>query len=302
MKQIILNFIVVLTTSFFFSCGSQPEEKSLEEIPELKTRVTDNVGVLSKSEISELTNKLKNIESATGAQVAVLIVKTTGEEAIEQFSIRVVEEWKLGQEDPDNGVLILAAMDDKQVRIEPGHGLEGVLTDAYCKRLITSIIIPNFRNGAYYAGLSEVVSYVSVAILGEAGIEQEVTGDEYEAYNPQGGRYNDGKLSLGQTMLLFIFPLMIVVGRLLKKKAYKFGLLGAIVLVMFLVTSSTVLTGVVAFFMGIGIFSSGNSGRGGGGIYYGGGFGGGGFSGGGFGGGFSGGGGSFGGGGASGGW
>ena len=96
----------------------------LQPIPPLKARVTDLTGTLSNDQKAQLEARLADFESRKGAQIAVLVVASTRPEEIEQFSIRVVDAWKLGREKPDDGALLLIAKDDRVMRIEVGRGLE----------------------------------------------------------------------------------------------------------------------------------------------------------------------------------
>ena len=128
-------------------------EGALVAIPALKARVTDLTATLSDAQRSALDSELQRDEEK-GSQIAVLLVPTTQPEAIEQYSIRVVESWKLGKKGVDNGLLILVAKDDHKVRIEVGYGLEGVIPDAIAKRVIAETITPRFKQGDFAGGLS----------------------------------------------------------------------------------------------------------------------------------------------------
>ena len=94
-------------------------------VPTLTARVTDLTGTLSASQRSALEGELQAIEARSTNQIAVLMVPSTKPETIEQYSIRVVEAWKLGQKGKDNGLLVIVAKDDHKVRVEVGYGLEG---------------------------------------------------------------------------------------------------------------------------------------------------------------------------------
>ncbi len=123
-------------------------------VPPLTGRVVDLTGTLSSDQIASLDKKLKDFEDRKGTQIAVLIVPTTAPETIEQYSLRVVEQWKLGRKKIDDGVLLIVAKDDRRLRIEVGYGLEGVLNDATARRIIDEIITPKFRTGDFAGGLS----------------------------------------------------------------------------------------------------------------------------------------------------
>jgi uncharacterized protein len=133
-------------------------------VPPLKGYVTDLTGTLSAQEQAALSDILAKFEAQKGSQIAVLLVPTTAPESIEQYSIRVVEQWKLGRKKVDDGALLLIAKNDRALRIEVGYGLEGALNDATAKRIITEIITPAFRNGDFYGGIrAGVERMISVA-------------------------------------------------------------------------------------------------------------------------------------------
>jgi uncharacterized protein len=141
--------------------------QSLQAVPPLESRVTDLVGTLTPAERSGLEKKLAAFEARKGAQIAVLIVPTTQPEAIEQYSIRVVDAWKLGREKPDDGALLLVAMQDRALRIEVGRGLEGALTDLVSNRIIDETITPRFRAGDFAGGIKAGVDRILAVIDGE---------------------------------------------------------------------------------------------------------------------------------------
>jgi len=137
-------------------------------VPPLTGRVVDQTGTLSSGDIALLTQTLKDLETRKGSQIAVLIVPTTDGEAIEQFSIRVAEAWKIGRKKVDDGALLVIAKNDRHLRIEVGYGLEGALTDVTTKRIIDEDITPRFKSGDFAAGRCafcerEVLTYATGA-------------------------------------------------------------------------------------------------------------------------------------------
>ena len=140
---------------------------ALQPIPPLAARVTDLTGTLTAAEQSQLETKLADFEAKKGAQIAVLIVASTAPEEIEQYSIRVVDAWKLGREKPDDGALLLIAKDDRVLRIEVGRGLEGALTDLASKRIIADTITPYFRQGDFAGGIDAGVEQMIRVVDGE---------------------------------------------------------------------------------------------------------------------------------------
>src|SRR5690606_22730029 len=118
--------------------------QDLQPVPPLQTRVTDLTGTLTADQQAELEQKLAAFEQRKGAQVALLVVNTARPETVEQYALRVAEAWRLGRAEPDDGVLLLVAMQDRELRIEVGYGLEGALPDATARRIIAETITPLF--------------------------------------------------------------------------------------------------------------------------------------------------------------
>lgn len=141
---------------------------SQKQIPELwNMRVHDDAHVLTGATIDQLESRLKKYEDSTSNQIAILIVNSLDGEAIEEYSIRVAEKWKLGQKAKDNGILLLIAIDDRKMRIEVGEGLEGVVTDAVSNRIIRNEMAPAFRRGEYDEGVNAAIDAIIKAIGGE---------------------------------------------------------------------------------------------------------------------------------------
>ena len=269
-------------------------------IPKLETRITDLTQTLSPEETAALTQKLASLEQSKGSQLALLIVPTTGDETIEQYSIRVTDDWKLGRKGIDDGVLLLIAKDDRKVRIEVGRGLEGALPDLTSSRIIREWITPAFKLNDYVGGINAGVDRISQVIQGEplpapAAADQAPPAMTIFGLQPM----------LLAGMLFVGFILSQVAGRWVGRSGVvavsSFAAITAgtpLIMALVLGLGMAIVLSIISsrmFMELLGLFLS-SSGRGGfGGRGGGGGFGGGG-------GGFGGGGGGFGGGGASGGW
>jgi uncharacterized protein len=261
----------------------------------LTQHVTDRTGTLSEAQVAELEAPLVALEQRKGAQVAILVVASTGEQSIEDYSLAVAEGNKLGRAKPDDGLLLLVAKDDRKARIEVGYGLEGAVTDALSSRIIREYLAPHFRQGDYFGGLKEA----------EAALVKLVDGE------PLPPTVEPAQDAGGPPPLLFAVFLGLFVGmfaggtRLKPVTLRRLGAAlaaGGIGWLVFSVGLSVAIAAVVAFLVSGTSAGRFGSGRGGWGSFPGGGGGWGGGSLGGGGGGWSGGGGSFGGGGASGGW
>jgi uncharacterized protein len=263
-------------------------------VPPLKAHVTDLTGTLTPVETAALEQKLIAFEQRKGSQIAVLIVPTTQPETIEQYGIRVAEQWKLGRKGVDDGALLLVAKDDRALRIEVGYGLEGPLPDAIAKRIVEDIIVPRFKQGDFSGGID----------AGADAITKVVDGEPLPApVAPPSRGAQDG--SIPPSMLIIGFILVVVVAGALRSIIGRFpaalvtgGLAGFIA---WWIVSSLAAAAIVSIFVFVSSLMSGLPRSGGNGIGSGGGWGGGGLGGGG-GGSWGGGGGGFGGGGASGRW
>lgn len=238
-------------------------------VPPMRAAVNDYAKMLESRDVQIIENYLEKLNRDTGIQIAVLTVPSLEGEPIEDFSIRTVESWKLGQAGKDNGVLLLIAAAEKKIRIEVGYGLEGILTDMQCGLIIRNLIAPHFKNGDYGKGVAAAVQHMAQNVtFGEAAvIDENLSAAEDDRENG----------SLLSVVVLLIF-FMIMMSGMNRRGRYSggSGLWRAAAAV-----SSSLLS--LSCSGGSSWHSSGGT-RGG------------------FGGGFSGGGGSFGGGGASGGW
>jgi uncharacterized protein len=140
----------------------------LKPVPALTGRVVDEAGMLDAGQRQRLASVLADYEAKTGSQIAVLLVKSTEPEAIEQYSIRVTDAWKLGRKGVDDGVLLMVARDNppslRRLRIEAGRGVQGVLTDAQSKRILQDVIAPYFRDNHYYEGLVAGVGAIATLL------------------------------------------------------------------------------------------------------------------------------------------
>jgi len=260
----------------------------LVAVPPLKARVTDLTGTLNAGQIASLEGELRAFELKKGSQIAVLMLPTTQPEAIEQYSIRVAESWKIGRAKTDDGVILVIAKNDHKLRIEVGYGLEGAIPDVTAKRVIREVIAPHLLANDFYEGIRDGTQALMNLIAGEA--------------LPAPARTQTSSSVDYQSLLVVLLVVVVVAGGMLKAVLGRvFGsaatgvAAGFIAWVLAGALGAALIAGIAAFLMAL---------MGGGRGYYPGGFGGGGWGGGGGGGGggFGGGGGGFGGGGASGSW
>ena len=281
-------FSILFSFALFF-CLTAP--LAALEVPQLEGRVNDTAQMLSSQTKANLESLLASFEATDSTQIVVLTIPSLEGEVLEEYSMRVVEVWKIGQKGFDNGALLLIARDERKLRIEVGYGLEGSLTDLVAGRIISGVIVPRFKEGRFDQGISEGVAAMVAVVRGEFTASEATTGT---------GKTNDPAGLIFLLIFLFSF-----IGRVFHKKQKAAAIAGGVAspilgLMMFPHVGIWLLALIPLGILG-GLFVSSLSAAGGGGGFY---IGGGGYgrSSGGFGGGFGGGGGGFGGGGASGGW
>lgn len=174
-KRLVLFLLLVLSFIFLFSgCGSSGNEVINVKFPAYTGYINDYSGILdedSKNTLEELASK---IEKDTGSEIAVLIVDNLQGLTEEEYAVKIFEEWGIGKEKKDNGILILIGTEgepgNRPLRIEMGYGLEGVITDLETGRIINDIIVPNFKKGYFYAGLHGAIITIADQIYEEEGL------------------------------------------------------------------------------------------------------------------------------------
>lgn len=137
-------------------------------LPALTGRVVDDAGIIEPMKRQQLAQKLAAFEAKSSDQVVVVTVPSLQGEDIETYSNRLFRSWALGQKQENNGILLVVAPNDRQVRIEVGYGLEGTMTDALSSLIIHTTIIPAFRNGDYSKGITEGVDGILTVLSGDA--------------------------------------------------------------------------------------------------------------------------------------
>src|SRR6266852_3140884 len=150
---------------FLVAWSLHAEARQLQ-VPEFHERVIDQSRTLSPQELQSLESTLAQFERETSNQVVVLIVSSLQGESMEEYSLRVAEKNKFGKKERNNGILLLIAKDDRKLRIEVGYGLEGALPDAVADQIIRHVIVPHFREGDYFAGISAGIDAIMAATRG----------------------------------------------------------------------------------------------------------------------------------------
>lgn len=161
--------------------------------------VNDRANVLSADQVRSLENKLVAYDDSTSNQIVVLIIKSLNNYPIEEYALQVFRSWGIGNKETNNGVLIVAAIDDREIRIETGYGLEGAIPDITANQIIRNDIAPAFRAGNYYEGFDKATNSIILAAAGE-----------YQAPEGYGNRGNNSPFPIGMFIVIFIIIFLLV--------------------------------------------------------------------------------------------
>jgi uncharacterized protein len=131
------------------------------------TLVNDYTNTLSQGDKQQLENKVDAFNDSTSTQIAIVMIKSLGDYDIDEYGTELGRKWGIGQKDKNNGILILAALDDHKVTIQVGYGLEGAVPDAVTHQIIADDITPHFKQGDYYGGLDAAVTDIIKSSKGE---------------------------------------------------------------------------------------------------------------------------------------
>ena len=268
------------------------------DLPSLNEPVIDQANLLSPAEKQAISQRILNLHNAGKGQIGVVIIPTTGQEDIFDYSMRVAEAWQLGSAKRDNGLLMTIAINDRRIQILTGYGLEGVLPDIVAGRIINDKITPYFKQGQYAQGIDSGLAEIERILNLDPEIAAQAADELKERHEQAYKAQQASQATFGAVIFIIIAGVvasMIFGKKLSAATAAVAGIAAGLVNGMGLIAS--LMIGIGVFFVLITslaqlllyAFASG-TGRGGGGR---GGFGGGGFGGGG---------GGFGGGGASGSW
>jgi uncharacterized protein len=153
--------------------------------------------VLSVAEQQQLESKLVTFDDSTSTQIAVVIVKSTGEYEVGDYAQRLGRAWGIGQKGKNNGLLLLVAVKDHKVTIQTGYGSEGAVPDIITHQIIENDITPRFKQNDYYGGLNAATDDLMKYMKGE-----------YKATNPK--RHHGGQQPFGGSIFVLIFIVVII--------------------------------------------------------------------------------------------
>ncbi len=180
-KNIMVYKLQLLLTLLFLQLLILPlfGQDDFPPVPSPPKLVNDFSNTLSSDEVLKLEQKLVAYNDSTSTQVTIVMVRSIGPYDISDYAFQLGDRWGIGQKDLDNGILILAAMNDRKVFIATGYGMEGVIPDILAKRIVDQLIVPNFRMESYYAGLDKSTDMIFKLASGEYKAEEMASSGEH---------------------------------------------------------------------------------------------------------------------------
>jgi len=160
-KTLILFLINIISITVLWAQSDFPTSPSPPKL------VNDFTQTLTSSEISQLERKLVAYNDSTSSQVTIVMIRSIGQYDISDYAFKLGDLWGIGTKDKENGILILAAMQDRKVFIATGYGMEDTIPDILAKRIVDQLIIPNFKMEQYYAGLDKATDMIFKLASGE---------------------------------------------------------------------------------------------------------------------------------------
>lgn len=156
MKKLLV-LLMLLTMAILSGCSfGTGDSSSGDKVPAVipESRIVDTTNTLSDKEKASISKKLQNVHDKYGAEMVVVMVNRLGDQSIESYSMNIAEQWKVGEKDVDNGLILVIAKSNHQMRLEVGMGLEGTVTDSKAKGVIDAMK-DDFRHSRYAAGIEK---------------------------------------------------------------------------------------------------------------------------------------------------
>ena len=194
-----IRLVVHIVLFVVVGIGSVHAQFDIPPKPEVETSIYDDISLLDPIQKKSLEEKLIRYADTTSTQILVAIISTTNDDDISLVGAEWLHKWGIGQADEDNGIVILLAKDDREIDINTGYGIEYRLTDILAERIINRVMIPEFKNGNFYAGLDEGTDAIF-----------EVLNGEFKA-DPIS---EEGEFPIGIVLILFIIFLVFIIALL----------------------------------------------------------------------------------------
>ena len=168
MKNNLINLAkFFLMTTLIFNCQLSTAQLKIPEKPTFISPIIDSTQTLNEVQKKSLYDKLRNYYESTSTEILVMIVPTTQGEDIARYATDLGHKWEIGQKGKDNGVLFLIAKEDRKLTIQAGYGTEHLLTDALSRRIIETIVKPEFKNNNFYEGIDKGTTAIQEVLKGE---------------------------------------------------------------------------------------------------------------------------------------
>ncbi len=197
--------------------------------------VNDFAALLGDENKGFIENKLSQLQKDTGDEISIVVIRSLGDDTIENYAAYLFQEWGIGKAGKDNGVLVLVALDDHKMRIEVGYGLEGRLTDIQSSYIINNIMKPNFKAGNFFQGINLATDQLIAIVKGEDSVVNTVGSDF-------------SRPDLGSFLFYFIFILIWLSSVLARSRSWwGGGLIGGFFALLISLSFGFMFFGLVAF-------------------------------------------------------
>jgi uncharacterized protein len=195
MKQLLFYLLFFLTGAFCFA-------QNIPARPNPPRLVNDFANVLTPDQKAALEEKLVAYDDSTSNQLVIVTVKSIGDYDVQDVALKILRDWGVGNKKTNNGIVLLASMEDHKLRIEVGYGLEGAVPDAIAKRIIEDELVPNFKAGNFYRGFDEATDAIFKAAAGEYKAP--------EGYDKRGQQQGRGNGSSIISIIVIIIVIIVI--------------------------------------------------------------------------------------------
>ncbi len=152
-KFLLICFTLLFVPFFSYTANEVP-------MPRVKNPVIDNANLLNEAQKERINNILWSVYYTGKIQMGIYIIRSLDGQNIEAYSMNVAETWQLGRKGKDEGLLLFIALDDKKARLEVGYGLEGILPDGYCGKILRAYLVPYFKKKRYADGILVLIEEI----------------------------------------------------------------------------------------------------------------------------------------------
>lgn len=248
-------FLPLLLVVFFATAFLNKSFAQTISLPAPTGFVNDFANVLSSGQKQALESQLQSYEQQTTNEISVVTVKSLHGDTIDDYTVRLFEQWKIGKKAKDNGILFLASIDERKIHIEVGYGLEPYLTDSDAGNIIRNIIAPQFQKGDYYTGISSGLNAIESHLNNPSQQPIRSLNQSFTGITLLGAIFHNAGFSI--LILLFFFHILVYFFSFMSrsKNIALGGIAGGIIGILFgLIAQSVLLAAIfIVVFGGIGL-------------------------------------------------